>query len=158
MDIDLYIDAFATSTEKVMTTMASTELRKLESLVRDNRETMGEVTGVIGFSTEEVTGNLIISFEEQCILKIVERMVGAASEEINEEIIDAVGELTNIIVGGAKSELNKHGHISDMARPMVIAGKGTTLSQVGEGSTIIIPYVTQNGKFFVEVGMAKKPG
>jgi len=59
---------------------------------------------VIGL-TGEVNGTISCSFTEKSILAIVSNMFGEEMKELNEEIRDAVGEITNMISGQARREL-----------------------------------------------------
>jgi len=56
----------------------------------------GDVSGVVGF-TGDANGTVSVTFDELCILKIVSSMFGEEMTAINDEIADAVGELTNMI-------------------------------------------------------------
>ena len=56
---------------------------------------------MIGMVAGNMRGTITISFEKPSIFKILENMLGEPYSEINEEVRDAVGELTNMIYGTA---------------------------------------------------------
>lgn len=78
----------------------------------------GDISGVAGF-TGEKNGTVFITFDESCILKIVSNMFGEEITEINNEITDAVGELTKMISTQARKELANIGKVFHGAIPSV---------------------------------------
>ena len=112
----------------------------------------GDITGLIPMSSPRATGTLAVSFSEKVILHIAENMLGEKFTSINDEIADLVGELTNMVTGGAKQMLESKGYDFDMATPTVITGRGQKISHVNHnGGVVIIPFSTDVGDFYVEI-------
>ncbi len=111
---------------------------------------VGDVTGVLGL-TGVAQGTIAVTFEEKCILTVVSNMFGEKMDGLNEEIADAVGELTNMISGQARRELDEIGKVFKAAIPSVVTGKGHTIRHYGNGPKIAIPFKTDGGKFTIEV-------
>ena len=65
--------------------------------------TVKRVSGIIGM-TGSARGSLALSFSANSILKIVSNMLGENYKEINGEVRDAVGEITNMISGVARKK------------------------------------------------------
>ena len=80
-------------------------------------------------------------------------MFGEEMKEINNEIIDAVGELTNMISGQARKELEEIGKVFHGAIPSVITGKRHKLIPMAKGNKIAIPFKTDSGSFTIEVAI-----
>ena len=78
-------------------------------------------------------------------------MFGEEMTELNDEIADAVGELTNMISGQARKELAEIGKIFQGAIPSVITGKNHKLETMTKGPKIAIPFKTEFGSFTIEV-------
>jgi len=78
-------------------------------------------------------------------------MLGEQSSEINAEICDAVGELTNMVSGAARKNLEVAGLTILAALPTVISGKGHKITHVMGGPSIIIPFETAKGNFVVDI-------
>ena len=151
-----WINPFLNATVNVLSTMAQTTATAGKPHLKKDSTTFGEVTGVIGMSGANVAGNMIISFDKTAILNIVSQMLGEAYQEINKDIVDAVGEITNMICGGAKTELTPLGLDIQMASPIMLCGKGTEINQLGETPVLVIPFSTPNGSFVVEASLAVK--
>jgi chemotaxis protein CheX len=84
-------------------------------------------------------------------------MFGEEMAEINSEIADAVGELTNMISGQARRELEEKGRVFEAAIPSVITGKDHSITHVTQGPKIAIPFTTEGGSFVIEVCLKKEP-
>ncbi len=78
-------------------------------------------------------------------------MLGERPNELNEEVTDMVGEITNMVTGGAKNILGDKGYDFDMATPMVVSGKNHTINHKCEGKTLVVPFSSDNGQAFIEV-------
>jgi chemotaxis protein CheX len=72
-------------------------------------------------------------------------------KEINNEITDAVGEITNMISGQARKELEEIGKLFHGAIPSVISGKNHKLETMTKGPKIAIPFKTDAGSFTIIV-------
>ena len=149
MDVKL-IDPFIDATMNVLETMASIKARPGEPYLKKEKVAKGEVTGLIGL-TGEVGGTLSVSFTEKSILSVVSNMFGEEMKEINEEIKDAVGEITNIISGQARQKLEESGRSLKAAIPTVITGKNHTITHITPYPVFAVEFSTNNGEFTIEV-------
>jgi len=149
MDANL-INPFIDATLNVLGTMASTRARAGKPYIKKDKVARGDVTGVIGL-TGEARGTISVSFSEKSILAIVSNMFKEEMKELNEEINDAVGELSNMISGQARKRLEELGKTLHGAIPSVIMGKNHTLTHMTTSPVIAIPFSTDNGDFTIEV-------
>ena len=145
-----YINPFINATLNVLETMAYTKAVAGRPYLKKNRVAPGDVSGVIGL-TGDVSGSISVSFTEKSILAIVSSMFGEEMKRLNEEIEDAVGEITNMISGQARQELEGMGMSLRAAIPTVIMGKSHTITHVTTNPIIAIPFTTANGGFAIEV-------
>lgn len=151
-----FINPFLSAAKNVIETMCMTEIIPEKPYVKQGNTTFGIVTGIIGMAGQNVTGNMCISFEEQCIVAIVNNMLGESYSKICPEITDAVGELTNMISSGAKKDLAEAGLNIDMATPLMIEGSGKEIKQLTQGNVIVIPFKTNAGKFVIETSLTER--
>lgn len=152
-----FINPFLNATKNVIETMAQTPVQAKKPMLKDGTTTYGEVTGIIGMASETVSGTMVVSFSEKCILKIVGNMLMEDPKaKIDDEIVDAVGELTNMICGGAKAELAKLNHKFDLATPTMVVGQGVEISHYSDQPTICIPFSTDAGEFVIEANLSEK--
>ncbi len=136
----------------VLVTMARLTPKAYQTTLKNNNLPSVDITGFIPMSSPKALGSLALSFSEKVILHIAEKILGETFSCVNDEIADLVGELTNMVTGGAKAILEDKGFDFDMSTPTVIRGRGQQISHVGmTGSVIIIPFSTEVGDFYVEI-------
>ena len=144
------INPFIKATVNVLEIMAFVKSEAGKPHLKKDNVVQGDVSGIVGF-TGEANGTVSVTFDELCILKIVSNMFGEEMAEINNEITDAVGELTNMISGQARKELEEIGKVFHGAIPTVITGKNHTLETMTKGPKIAIPFKTECGSFTIEI-------
>ncbi len=145
-----FINPFLEATVSVLKTMAFVEPIPGKPYIKTGAGATGDVSGIVGI-TGDAEGSLCITFTRDCILFIISRMFGEEQKEINEEVKDAVGELTNVISGDSRRRLEEIGHRFIGAVPSVISGKGHEVKHITKGPILSIPFSTQAGTFSVEV-------
>lgn len=146
-----FINPFLESIINVLDTMANVKASAGKPQRKEEDIAHGDVTGVVGMASEQVKGSLAITFTSSAIFDIARRMLGEEVTEVNTTVTDLVGEITNMVTGGAKKVLAEQGYDFDMAIPSVVAGKNHRISRKFQGIKIIIPFQIIAGKFFVEV-------
>ena len=150
-----FINPFLSSLLNVMSTMAQMELVPEKPRIKKGEVAMGDVSGLIGMVSPQTKGSLSITFEGSLALATMKKMVGEGPDEINEEITDLVGEITNMVTGGAKRMLSEKGIEFDMATPMVVSGTNHTISHKADGPIVIIPLSSSHGKAYIEFSFDK---
>ena len=149
MDVKL-INPFINATVNVLQTMAFIECQAGKPYLKKDSVAQGDVSGVIGF-TGESNGTVSVTFDELCILKVVSNMFGEEMKELNDEVSDAVGEITNMISGQARKELEEMGRLFHGAIPTVITGKNHKIESTTKGPKIAIPFTIESGTFTIVV-------
>ena len=144
------INPFIDATLNVLETMASTKAQVGKPYLKKEQVARGDVSGVIGL-TGEASGTISVSFTERSILSIVSKMLGEEIKEVNDQIKDAVGEVTNIISGQARQKIEELGTSIQAAIPTVVVGKNHVITHVTTYPVIAIPFTTDNGEFTIEV-------
>lgn len=151
MDVK-YINPFLEATVNVVKTMAFLELRPGKPFLKKGAMAQGDVSGIIGL-TGEVAASLSVSFEFGLIAAIMKNMLGDEIDEINDEVRDAVGEITNMISGDARRILQQQGLNLSASIPTIITGKGHTIKHIIEVAVVVIPFEGEGGKVVVEFSM-----
>ena len=146
------INPFINATLNVLETMAFIKSKAEKPYLKKDNVAKGDVSGIVGF-TGETNGAVFITFDESCIVKVVSNMFGEQLNEINDDIKDAVGELTNMISGQARKELEEIGKVFQGGIPSVVSGKNHELRPMTKGPKIAIPFRTAFGSFTIEVAL-----
>lgn len=150
MNADI-INPFLSSVVNVLSTMAMLNVSPGKPSIKEGNVSQGDVSGIIGMTTKTVSGSMAITFPSGVVFEIVNRMLGETVTEVNDTVTDLVGELTNMIVGGAKAQLEEKGYDIGMATPVVVTGKDHEIIHKAEGQKILMPFNSEPGQFYVEV-------
>jgi len=145
-----FINPFLEATVEVLKTMAFVEPVAGKPYLKKDNLAKGDISGIIGM-TGDARGSLALSFSAGAILHIVGNMLGEEIQDINGDIKDAVGELTNMVSGVARKKLEAAGYNITAAIPTVVSGKNHSILHVLGGPSIIIPFETEAGSFVVDV-------
>ncbi|EWH08203.1 hypothetical protein DS2_18578 [Catenovulum agarivorans DS-2] len=146
-----FVNPFLSSLVNVISTMAMLELKPQKPRLKKDEVARGDVSGLIGMVGPQTKGSFSVSFEEGLALEIMSRMLGEKPDGINEEVTDMVGEITNMVTGGAKKLLAEKGYDFDMATPMVVSGKGHTIAHKSDGPIVIMPFEAEAGSAHIEI-------
>lgn len=146
-----FVNPFLEAILNVLRTMAMMEAKPGKPQLKKSDIANGDVTGLIGMAGEQARGTLAITFTEPVILEITNRMLGENLTAIDETVTDMVGEITNMVTGGAKKLLSEKGYRFDMAIPSVVAGKGHVIHHKSKAPIINVPFSSEAGEFFIEI-------
>lgn len=144
-----YINPFLSSTTSVFSQMLGLDVTRKAPFLRNGFSPQFDVTGIIGL-TGKTTGTVALSLPKEMALTVTGTLLGAPALEIDANVVDAVGELTNMIAGAAKAQLEQF-ELS-LGLPTVITGKSTCIAFPSTATPISIPFSSNLGDFVVEVG------
>ena len=147
---DDIVNAFLESTASVFNMMLGIDVTPGEVQSCNQMMMRHEVSGVIGLSGG-LSGDVIVSFNEKVARLATGAMLGTDPQELDNEVVDAVGELTNMIAGAAKGKLEQYNMA--LALPTVIIGKGHRIGFKTGVSSISMPFDSDWGEVNVQVGL-----
>ena len=138
------------STHSVFSTMLGTELSPLEALDDPNPFMPSEVIGFIGLAGD-FAGYVSIHVTRQQATDFTARLIGVDIAEVTseDEIRDAVGEITNMLAGSVKTALSTLGLV-EVALPTVVMTPKADL-RVRGARGVAVPFEDYTGVFHVEV-------
>jgi len=138
MDVK-YINPFIAAAKNVFKTMLGMDLMLGKPYLKDVRATSGDVTGIMGLVGDQ-KGTLCISFRDKGALFVFKTLIGDECDSVTPDVVDAVGELTNIISGSARGEFEKAGINLKAAIPMVVVGKNVEMNFITRIPIISLPF------------------
>ncbi len=144
-----YINPFLNATINVLKTMASINPVPGKPYMKKDKISIGDISGIIGL-TGAKQGAVVVSFTKECAIKVISSMMMQKYTDLNDEIKDAVGEITNMISGDARKHLAEIGLRFEAGIPTVITGKGHEITSHCEGPCLVIPFKCDGLEFFVE--------
>ena len=113
-----------------------------------------DVSGIIGL-TGEARGAVVISMKEDLAIKLTSILTGTTYKALDDDVVDAVGELINIIAGNVKQELEESYRLV-ISLPTIVKGKEHTINWPDNRARVIcIPFTTSVGrdKFILSVAL-----
>ncbi len=146
-----FVNPFLVSLLHVISTMAQLELKAGAPRKKNDELARGDVSGLIGMVGPQTRGSFSITFDKSLALEIMRRMLGEAPNGINEEVTDMVGEITNMVTGGAKRMLAEKGYDFDMATPVVVSGPSHTISHKADSTKLLMPFESEYGRATIEI-------
>lgn len=150
-----FINPFLSSLVNVLSTMANTKITPGKPRLKKDEIARGDVSGLIGMISPQIKGSFSITFEASLAIELMYRMLGERPNGIDADVTDMVGEITNMVTGGAKRILADKGYDFTMATPVVVSGKDHTISHKSEGAKILMPFDSDFGKVHIEVSFDK---
>lgn len=142
--------------QQVLTTLTTTQIEPGAISKKSNHAVGGEILGIIGLAGANTNGTLVLAFEQRTLFQMLENMLGEKFDCINDDVLDATGEFTNLVCGDLKRRLAEHGYEIAMATPMVVHGKDIHIRDRVTRATYSIPFHTPGGDFFVETNISRR--
>ncbi len=148
-----YINAFIESTINALKTMVMiTPKRDKISVKKDGESASFDISGLIGLAGEAV-GSVVLSFPEETALKVVSNFIGEELTTVDSDVLDAIGELTNIIAGGAKKIFSERGYSFKISIPNVVHGKDHKINRPKDVPCISVTFTSDAGPFAIEISL-----
>jgi chemotaxis protein CheX len=139
------------ATRNVFEMMLGCSPKRKGLMLKEEGAPRHEISAVIGI-TGRASGTLVLSFSKGVAIEVLRRMVGSEATELNTEVCDAVGELTNMIAGAAKAQL-AHLELS-ISIPNIVTGPHHVVHYPTEVTPICMLFESELGEFVIEVGFA----
>jgi chemotaxis protein CheX len=149
MDVQ-YINPFITETRNCFKTMLSVELSMGKPVVQSKPVHSYDVSGIIGLSGE-AQGVISISYPKRVALMVVSMLLGTEIKIVGEELVDGIGEITNVIAGNVKKHFTQFS--LSISLPNVVLGKGHRIEVPSGSPALIVPLSGSLGEMAMEVAL-----
>jgi len=145
------INALLHSLYTIFSTMVRLEIHPGIPSIKQDNIAHGIATGLIAMNSEGLKGSVALSLSLPAIGQISLSMLGEEFTSLNKDATDLVGELTNMLVGGAKRILSEKGHDFDMHTPQLLMGDDHEVVHYCHGQTILLPVQIKDDEFYIEM-------
>jgi chemotaxis protein CheX len=147
-----YINPFISSLITTFETMVGCPLTRGALYLRCDQTKLHDVSGVIGLSGL-AQGMVVLSLEKQVAKQAAAALLMCEVETLSEnDLVDAVGELTNMVSGAAKARLEEYNLAISL--PSVVMGEGHLIRFPSDVTPICVPFTSPWGSLKIEVGLA----
>lgn len=151
------VESICKATQDVFTTMLALEIKSGEPRWESSQPSpLNGVVGLVGLAGTW-TGAGCISCSSEFACTISGKLLMAEYPSVNEDVLDAVGEVTNMIIGNfkifAEDVLGQLG----LSIPTVIFGHNFTARSMNTGEWIVVPFTCEAAHLEVRVCLAPTP-
>lgn len=145
-----YINPFMRAIKNVFQTMLKLDVTLQKPHIKTDGRASADVSGVIGFSGD-ATGCVVLSFPKEAACNIASTFAGMPISLESVDMVDAIGELANMVAGNAKKDFE--GVRISISLPSVVIGADHIVGQSRMVPRLVLPCTSTLGNFFVEVAM-----
>lgn len=148
------VQQICAATEEVFSTMLELDVTMGASELEQSAPGPTEgVVSLIGLAGPWVgTGSISTSPETAC--RISGRFLMADVNSVDEQVLDAIAELTNMVIGNLKTCLEEKVGPMELSIPTVIFGRNFTTRTLANTNWIRIPFDSSLGSFDVHLCLA----
>jgi len=138
------------STEEIFNTMVFIPISAGDPLSEEKEVLDCHVSAMIGLSGD-FTSMLSIHCPGRVGMAITGEMLGMEVEDVDDDVKDTLGEISNMVAGGLKDAFATENVNLELAIPTTVTGKSYTVSSPTKSNRVIIPFDLEQGRFFVEI-------
>lgn len=152
------INGFIRAADAAFESMIFTELKRVGVYIKDHNEPMkGDVSSIVTLFGD-LDGVCAISFPRKTAITLVGKMMMDESiSDLDDDVCDGLGEIANLIAGGAKGEIsNILGTNASISIPTVVTGIGHVVEHNKKSPCIGCIFEAEGRQFFLEVSINKK--
>jgi chemotaxis protein CheX len=109
-----------------------------------------KVVGTVGFAGSQ-SGLVSFSTTEAAARSITAAMLGMTPEEVNREVPDAIGEITNMIAGSFRTKMAQDGDAWAISVPTVTVGSDFRMRPLSCRERAVLPFRMGDSDVMVEL-------
>jgi chemotaxis protein CheX len=137
-------------TQDVFSTMLMVELENEPVIENRKCEIKSNLTSMIGLGGE-IRGLLAVHCPGVVAKEITGTFLGMDVADLNDDVMDAIGEIANMVAGNIKVSCAKININVELAIPTSIVGESFHVSGIVDANRIIVPFKMAGDTFWVEL-------
>lgn len=151
---DFIVNSICQSVRQIFSTMLGVEIETDQVLIETGGPEFNDgVVSLIGIAgTWAGTGSLRCSPALAC--RICSHMLMTESSAVDEEVLDAVAELTNMVVGNVKTDLESQLGPLGLSIPTVVFGRNFKTKNAGHAEWIVVRFLWDGELLVVKLCLA----
>jgi len=148
-----YLNPFISSIIHVFDAMLHVRIVRQTPFIGVNALPDNEVSGIIGL-TGKARGAAVVSLGRETAIRCTERLLGERPTTVSAQVVDAVGEIANIVAGGAKAQMQQLE--LRVSLPSIIIGKNHLINFPAKVIPVCIPFQCDWGPVSLQVGLKEE--
>ena len=142
--------------QETFLTLMGVRPRLLNVVHNPNKRTVSEISGVIGIVQNSMEGTISLGFSQEALKRMMTDFYQQPVDNMDDNLIGGISELTNIIFGMIKENYSNDGHQFKMCLPIVVVGNNHSVFSALSADGVILYFSTDYGPFTLEVMSVKK--
>ncbi|WP_039962657.1 chemotaxis protein CheX [Rhodopirellula europaea] len=138
------------STVQVFKTMCGIDLTRNERIDGRCDAFNFDASGIVTI-TGATQATVAVRFPKQLALACTNALLGKTSDRIDEEVVDVIGEIANMVVGGAKERFAAPN--LTLGLPLVVTGSGHRVLMPPQVNILSSLFSSASGDCIVEIGI-----
>ncbi|MCS7279088.1 MAG: chemotaxis protein CheX [Thermodesulfobacteriaceae bacterium] len=150
-------EAIREALEEVVKTYIGIVPNLQQTIVRKDEDStaLGDISAVIGLTGEKVSGVFVVSFKKELIFHFIRSLFGEEPKEINQEVLDAAGEISNMICGSFRRRLENFGPSLKASVPSMVTGENHRIHSLCKSPRLSFIYRVNESFLIVEFCLDK---
>lgn len=111
-----------------------------------------EISVFLNVESDPFRGMIYFHFAKKMSEMVIEKLTGSAVTPDSPEVLDGVGEISNIFYGAAKTKLNQMGFQLKLTRPNPFWTKDLP-PRVGAHVSLVIPFKIEEHACYIEIAL-----
>ncbi len=145
-----YINPFLKAAINLFREYLGVSVKDQQPFVNTNPYALDEISSIIGLAGETI-GAIVLTFSRETAIRMISKFSGHTYIAVTADVIDGVGELTNILAGNAKQDLLEFR--IEISLPGVVIGKNSHINWPKGIPVITIPFESEYGTFSLNVSL-----
>ena len=148
------VNAIRQSTQEVFSTMLGLEVEAMHSYIDNSAPgPTGGVVSLIGLAGRWV-GMGSVTCSAEFARRASSQLLMTDFQAVDEEVLDAVAEITNMIIGNVKTAIEEDLGVLGLSIPTVIYGRNFTTRSVGKNEWVVVPFLAFGERMEVQLCLA----
>lgn len=153
---DALLKQLARDVEEVFCTMVGMEdLLHLPVQVAPETHFKDCITAMVGFAGS-YNGLVSLHAPQQLALAFTSGMLGMEVTALNDDVHDALGEITNMIAGSFKQHISRGGADIKLSTPSIVSGDDYFVNSGSNLDTLTLRFATDEEWFIVSIALGKE--
>jgi chemotaxis protein CheX len=148
LPVELLDDAMKNSVDELFTTMLNQKV--LAGAPRTKRAIDVQTDGVVALVglTGEWSGTAVLNCSAACACWMSTHFLMADFDDVNDDVLDAIGEITNMVIGNFKNKIAERIGPLAMSIPAIVYGREMrTSSKGGSKDWFAFPFTSEGNAF-----------
>lgn len=150
------VEKLVEATREVFETMVFRPLTTGVPIEGDALRPSSNVVGTVGFAGSQ-SGLVAFYSTLDAAREIAGAMLGLDPSQVNGEVPDAIGEVTNMIAGSFRTKMAAEGDAWAISVPTVTLGSDFYIKPMVTGQRVLIPFRMDEAEIFVELILMRDP-